>query len=49
LDYKVELFIPQIHRAFLLASMFIGAGGFAFAFIANHPSSGLINLGSSNV
>ena len=35
----------------LLASMFVGAVGFAVAFIANYPSSpsGLITLGASNV
>lgn len=33
----------QVHRAFLLASMFIGLLGFATAFIANYPS-GLINF-----
>ena len=46
-----RLTVFQVHRAFLLASMFVGAAGFAVAFIANYPSptTGLIVLGPSNV
>ena len=41
----------QIHRAFLLSSLFVGAIGFMLAFVAHarNPTPGLINLGSSNV
>ena len=41
----------QIHRAFMLASLFIGAVGFMLIFVAqrNRPDPGLIDLGSDNV
>ena len=44
-------FVFQIHRAFLLSSLFVGAIGFILAFVAHANSNprGLINLESDNV
>ena len=41
----------QVHRAFLLASLFLGVTGFILPFVANYNRipHGLIQLGTGNV
>ena len=42
----------QVHRAFMLGSLFVGAVGFLLIFVAQYQSSpdpGLIDLGTGNV